>query len=183
MLKVTMDKALVTVAQVPNVRAWMKDFSAAYTPGDLKNAFVTLLEKQIIACTSPSIYSSISCSAEIISCKVTAFPKNNDNLVEVVDMDYRVEMILETYNAVYQVYFYTDHNLNVNTSVSVAPWGADVAWGVKIYGLSWDTWHEFHNAHAAGERHRFHPHYWDKDTELADTNVALADTDVEPCVW
>ncbi len=97
-MKMKLDKAYTTVANVERVKSDMQQFKTAYTDGDLLRMF----------CDSPNVYEGdISAYGDVLLCEVEAWSTD-------VQLCYRthftVKMFVYSYSAVYRLWFCINYN-------------------------------------------------------------------------
>lgn len=102
-MKITMDKQMTTLAQAAKIRQDMKDFKSAYTDGDLLRAYNDATSNYL--------------SGEVLQAVVEAFPENTYDTD--AEARYMVKLFVYDWNEMYQVDYFCDRWLNVNTADNI----------------------------------------------------------------
>ena len=109
-MKIKINKNYVEDYQLERVKADAKDFSEAYTVGDLKRAF----EEQVGGWFG----------TEVVKTEITAMDSGwalgNKTIFEVT-------MLIDDWNTIYRIHYYIDRDLEVDTRV--------LANGLKMYDI------------------------------------------------
>ena len=99
-MKTSVNKDFTTLAQLPKVKADLREFKERYNDGDLKRAFCDAVSSNGMYC------------ADIVSVDVEGFPAGsvfND------ETHFSVTMLCRDYGNFYDAHFYCDMNLTVDT--------------------------------------------------------------------
>lgn len=108
-MKMSFDGSLITVNELPKVKADMKEFKARYTDGDLKCFGYRAISDKYEAITG----NRFPYLGDVVKANVEAFCVDKDDITQ-----FRVVLLLESFAEIVEMTYFTNLNLEVDTSAN-----------------------------------------------------------------
>ena len=118
-MKITIDRNYTEACMMARTREQSKEFEEIYTENDLLRMFEQATGEQT------------GFVEEIVYCRLSAFPGGSQ---ETDETHYSVDMLIDTYKAIYKVHFYISQSGEVDTrELPLAPGEKMKMWQVTKY--------------------------------------------------
>ena len=112
-MKITIDKKMTYVSEVPAVKARIKEFKAKYEDWQILKAFTDAVKDESNLALQLDIFTDT-----IITCDLSAYSAVNEN-------HYYVEMTVRNIRGFYDLTFFIDDNLKVSTG--------ELLWTIELF--------------------------------------------------